>query len=147
MLDSGFCVAKALTQLAKKGVFGSALIKKRRYWPKEVNGDTIKAHFKESVVGDTDCFRMNLLGDNSKLEIHGFKEPDYIMMLMATYGTIERVGQEQTQKWKTEKTECRTTFQYPELMHNIFKYCHSVDDYDNQKQAPISIERTWSTNW
>ncbi len=53
---SGFCVAKALTQLARKDVFGSALIKKRRYWPKNVNSDMIKAHFKESAVGHTDGF-------------------------------------------------------------------------------------------
>ncbi len=45
---------------------------------------------------------MNLLEDNSKLDSHGFKEPDNIMMSMATYGTIEREGQEQTWAWKSE---------------------------------------------
>ncbi|KAG7362295.1 transposase IS4 [Nitzschia inconspicua] len=34
VLDSGFCVLKCLIELAKKGVYGSALIKKRKYWPK-----------------------------------------------------------------------------------------------------------------
>ncbi len=56
VLNSGFCDEKALIQLAKKGVFGSALIKERRYWPKDVNGDMIKAHYKASVVCSTDCF-------------------------------------------------------------------------------------------
>ncbi len=142
-----FVLPKALTQLAKNGVFGSALIKKCRYWPKDINRDMIKAHFKDYFLGHTDCFRMNLLEDNSKLDIHGFKEPDYIMMLMGTYGTIERVGQEQTRTWKSENAEYRTTFQYPELVHNHFKYRHAVDDNNNRRQAPVSIERTWSTNW
>ncbi len=88
--------------LAKKGVFGSVLIKERRYWPKVVNEDIIKAYFEESVVGHTDCFRTNLLEDNSGIDIYGFTEPDSIMMLMATYGNIERVGQEQSWAWKFE---------------------------------------------
>ncbi len=74
VLDSGFCVAKALIQLAKKGVLGSALIKKCQDWPQDVNRGIIKAHFKE----DTECFQMNLPKDNSKLDICGFKEPDLI---------------------------------------------------------------------
>ncbi len=78
-------------------------------------GTVKKDHLKESIVGQTDCLRMNLLEDNSKLDIHGFKELDYIMMLIATYGTIERVGQEQTRTWQSENTECRTTFQFLNL--------------------------------
>ena len=31
ILDSRLCVSKGLTELARKGVFASALIKKRRY--------------------------------------------------------------------------------------------------------------------
>ena len=31
ILDSGFCVLKGIIELCKKGVFPSALIKKRRY--------------------------------------------------------------------------------------------------------------------
>ena len=36
ILDSGFCVLKGIIELHKKGVFASALIKKRRYWLKFV---------------------------------------------------------------------------------------------------------------
>ena len=45
ILDSGVCVLKGIIELRKKGVFASASIKKRRYWPKYIKGDTIKAHF------------------------------------------------------------------------------------------------------
>ena len=33
IMDSGLCDTKGLVELQKKGVFGAALIKKRRYWP------------------------------------------------------------------------------------------------------------------
>jgi Transposase IS4 len=45
VIDSGFCVLKGLIELRKQGVFGAAIVKKRRYWPKYVNGDEIKTDF------------------------------------------------------------------------------------------------------
>ena len=47
ILDSGFCVLQAIMSLKKKGVFASALVKKRRYWPKHVKGDEIKEALKD----------------------------------------------------------------------------------------------------
>lgn len=34
ILDSGFCVLQGIVELCQRGVFASAVIKKRRYWPK-----------------------------------------------------------------------------------------------------------------
>jgi hypothetical protein len=51
VMDSGFCVLKAITELRKKGVFGAALIKKRRYWPKHIPGDDIIANFDGKEIG------------------------------------------------------------------------------------------------
>jgi hypothetical protein len=41
VLNSGFCVLKGIIQLHKNGLFGCALIKKRRYWPDGVPGDVM----------------------------------------------------------------------------------------------------------
>ena len=41
IMDSGFCVTKGLGDLRKKGLFGAAIIKKCRYWPSNIKGDTI----------------------------------------------------------------------------------------------------------
>jgi hypothetical protein len=41
----------ALISLKKKGVFTRALIKKHRYWPALVAGDTIDHYFDEKEVG------------------------------------------------------------------------------------------------
>ena len=51
IMDSGFCVLQGIVELKKKGVYATALIKKRRYWPKYVPGDSIIQHFQEKDVG------------------------------------------------------------------------------------------------
>jgi hypothetical protein len=51
ILDSGFCVLKGIVELKKRGVFASALVKKRRFWPKYIRGNDIKRHFKEKKWG------------------------------------------------------------------------------------------------
>ena len=53
ILDSGFCVLKALVELRKVGVFASSVIKKRKYWPKFVDGDKIDEKCKDLPVGET----------------------------------------------------------------------------------------------
>jgi hypothetical protein len=52
VLDSGFCVLKAIVELKKVGVFAGALIKKRRYWPALDAGDAIDSYFDNKQVGD-----------------------------------------------------------------------------------------------
>ena len=56
ILDSGFCMLKGIVELRKKGVFASALIKKRWYWPQFIHGDEIKEHFNNKQVVDTDSW-------------------------------------------------------------------------------------------
>ena len=85
ILDSGFCVLKGIIELRKNGVFASALIKKRRYWPKYIRGEEIKDHFKDKEVGNTNSWAGQL--DNVPFHVFAMKEPDYVMSLMSMYGT------------------------------------------------------------
>ena len=55
IMDSGFCVTKGLVKLRKKGVFGTAIIKKRRYWLANIKGDTIDARFYSKEVVSFDA--------------------------------------------------------------------------------------------
>ena len=57
ILDSGLCVLKGIIELKKRGVYASALIKNRKYWPKHIKGDDIKAHFDGKDVGDCDSWK------------------------------------------------------------------------------------------
>ena len=56
-----------------------------------MNVKRIKAHSKYCEVGDVDALPVYL--DGIKLDIHELKEPDYVMMLMTTYGNLEQVSE------------------------------------------------------
>ena len=57
ILDSGFCVLKGIVELKKRVVYASALIEKRKYWPKYIKGDAIRDHFKDKYVGDCESWK------------------------------------------------------------------------------------------
>ena len=74
--------------------FAVALIK-RRYWPKHVPGDEIIQHFAENDVRDADTIKDTM--DAIPFCIHAMKEPDYVMMLMSTYGMLLSMGETKKQ--------------------------------------------------
>ena len=43
--DSGFCVLKGFVGMLAHEVYGTAVIKKKRYWTKNCKGDAIEAFF------------------------------------------------------------------------------------------------------
>ena len=90
ILDSGFCVLQSLIKLKKRGCFAHPLIKKQRYWLKHILGDEIIAHFTDKEIGDADTISRIL--DEVPFYIFGMKEPDYIMQIMTTYGTMKQLG-------------------------------------------------------
>ena len=50
----------------------------------------MKKHFEDKNVGDVGAIAGKL--DNILSRYYAMKEPDYVMMLMSTYGTLERSG-------------------------------------------------------
>ena len=46
IMDSGFCVLLALTELLLVGVYSSAVIKKRRYWAKYIDEEGVSQNFQ-----------------------------------------------------------------------------------------------------
>ena len=143
-MSSGFCMLKGIIELRKNGVFASALIKKRRYWPKYIRGEEIKDHFKDKEVGDTNSWAGQL--DSVPFHVLAMKEPDYVMSLMSTYGTNRRDGYKETRRdWKENGATKNKSFVYPEVVHNHFKHRHAVDDHNARRHSPISIEVIWAT--
>ena len=47
IMESGLCVLKVLIGIYKRGVYGSLVAKKRRYWPGGIYGYQINAHFEK----------------------------------------------------------------------------------------------------
>jgi hypothetical protein len=151
VLDSGFCVWKGIIELKKVGVFAHALIKKRRYWPKDVNGDAISAHFADKDIGDVDAWPGEL--DGVQFHLFCMKEPDYIMSLMSTYGTTsaKHDQKEKRRHYKNSQNEnVMKSFRYPEVVANHYSYCGCMDDHNNKCQdggskQGLVVESTWST--
>ena len=80
-------------------------------------------------MGATDAWAGKL--DGVPFHIYAMKEPDYIMSLMSTYGTNQRVdGKETRRDWKENGINKTTMFKYPEVIDNHFRYRHSVDDHN-----------------
>ena len=122
IMDSGFCVLKGLVEMRKRGVFGSAMIKKRRYWPKHVDGEAIKQRFQSKEVGDADSIKGKM--DGCEFYLSCMKEPDYNLLFMTTYGTMERTGAMNTRKCNDGSTK---EFQYPDVVRNHYDMRDSVD--------------------
>ena len=51
LLDSGFGYLPCLVALNARGLFGTCVIKKRRYWPSGTEGDALLAEMQGKDVG------------------------------------------------------------------------------------------------
>lgn len=142
ILDSGFCVLKGIIELRKKGVFAAAVIKKRRYWPKYIDGGMVKEYFMSKEVGDVDSFGGCL--DGIPYHIFCMKDEGYTTMLMSTYGTNERMG-EAKRRILEKRQRQQIHFKYPEVVSNHYRFRHAVDDHNAKRHSPISFERVWGT--
>ena len=102
------------------------------------------AHFANKEVGDMDSWAGKL--DDVPFHIYSMKEPDYVILLMSTNGMNFRHSRKETQHdWKEGGVLMTKTFKYPEVVHNHFQNCHSVDDHNAKRHSPISIEVVWVT--
>jgi hypothetical protein len=147
VLDSGFCVLKALVQLKKVGMFACAVIKKHRYWPAFVPGEAINRELDnlELKVGDSLAITGKL--DGEEYFFWALKEPSYIMKMMATGGPLlaNDSCKKQKRKWIEGGVETSGTFQFPCPYDWHYKYRHAVDDHNNLRHALPSIEHTITT--
>ena len=84
-----------------------------------------------------------------RLAYHVFcmKEPDYVMKLMTTYGKLEPTYKRTHKKFKRSGIMETKEFMYTEVVANNFLHQHQVYDNNKWRHAPISIEKTWATNY
>ena len=149
ILDSGFCVLKGLIELRKVGVFASAVIKKRRYWPKDVPGDVMNERVNDRGLGYADSVKGTQ--DNIPYNLFMMKDKNFIMKLMSTYGGLTmKPDQKKTYRWykgETPQSDASVkTFKYPEPFANHYLYRHCVDDHNNLRHSVPSIEGTMVTH-
>jgi hypothetical protein len=140
VLDSGFCVLKGIIELKKVGIHAAALIKKRRYWPKHIDGQKILEYFQDKEIGFSNALKGKM--EDVDFYIHCVKEPDYVLMFMTSYGLPS--GHGHTQKRKTNDGRM-ITFQYPEVAANHYKFRDGVDNHNARRMYPVAIEEQMRT--
>ena len=145
IMDSGFYVIQALIELLLVGVFSSAVIKKRRYWPKYIDGEGIDQQFQTKEFGQ--CDSLPGIWSGKTFSIFCMKEENYTMKLMATYGALVEIDGSKTLRSlnAVNGEKFIRLFNYFEIFHNHFKFCHKVDDHNNSRHSPLSLEESWAT--
>ena len=72
------------------------------------------------------------------------KEPDYVMRIMATGGSL--LADDETCKLAHRGVgDSRVSFRYPRPYDWHFRYRHAVDDHNNLRHTLPSLEDTWVT--
>ena len=101
------------------GVYIQYLIKKRRYWLKNVPGDAIDSYLANKELGSAKTFRRVIKG--KPFLVHCHKDNSYVTKLMSTHGLINEIPSHKACRrvageWKT--------FNYtkPISRHNHSKY-------------------------
>ena len=146
VLDSGFFVAKGITELESKGVYAAALIKKRRHWPEVVHGDLIDTHFEDKEV--VYVVIIEVITEYNKLfTIFCMKEPYCVMKRIASWMTLNELEGSSTRRYFTDSsgTKEAKNFTYWKPFGFHFRYRHQVDDSNIWRHAYIYLERTWFT--
>jgi hypothetical protein len=129
----------------KSRAYSLALIKKRQYWPKYIPGNEVTRHFDDKKVGDTDALAGCLHG--VRFHVYAMKEPDYVLQLMSTYGSLTRMGNDRTRQIeKSDGTKSVATMKYPEVVYNHYKYRGPVDHNNSMRMHPIALEEVWKTH-
>ena len=141
---------KGIVELIKKGIFAAELIKKRRYWPRYVDSEMIKNHFLHKEVNAVDAIKgqfndVTIEIHCQTIEIHCLKEPNYTIMLMSSYGTLELMDEEKEKNYQDNNQNIVKKMKYPELVYNHYQYRDSIDAHNSSRMFPIAMEETWKT--
>ena len=148
ILDSGFCVLQGILELEKLGVYASALIKKRRYWPKHVPGDALDARLRTEQIGKFDAVK----GKKDGIDYHYFiqKDKDYTIKLMSTYGALIYCDSAPMKRRHIMSSSSNSHevvhFKHCKPFQDYYKARHCVDDHNNVRHSVPSIEGTWITH-
>lgn len=145
IMDSAFCQLKALISLQKHGVYATVVIKKRRYWPKYIDGDAMDAIVEKDPVGTAKCLKGTL--DGVPFTLVALRDTKHVLKLASTCGSMEPV--KETKRRRDPETKTVIEFHYPEMIATYYKARHAVDDNNNMRQGSMGLEEgfpvhTWN---
>jgi hypothetical protein len=94
-------------------------------------------------IGDTYVLHGEI--DDTQYDIFCMKEEDYVMKIMATYGSNCPPIRERLKGRRTTADGSKVQFEYIEPIAN-FDYRHCVDDNNHFRHMRPSLEETWKTH-
>lgn len=110
-----------------------------------ISGDMIDLKFCYGYkVGETDVLHGEL--DGISYDVFCMKEEDYVMKIMATYGTNCPPMRKRKSATRTLANGTKVEFDYIEPIANHFDFRHCVDDNNHLRHMRPSIEETWKTH-
>ena len=146
ILDSGFCVLKAIIEMKRHEICSCALIKKTRFWRTGVPGNAMDEHMETKEVSDVDAIQ----GSEGRVTYNLWimKEPDYTMKMMVTSGS--QTCRSTIRRWMEGGVEMTKEFAYTLPFYTLpfdhhFWYRHAVNDHNNLRHSLRSWEDTWVT--
>ena len=142
ILDSGFCVLEVLIELRKVGVFAGPLIKKWRYWPKNIKEDMIDTYFKDEEGGKIDLWNGKL--NDTPYNVFCLKKPDSVMKIMATHEELTLPEGQRKSTIVVRKDNGSTEinkFQDAVPFAYHFDYRNIVDNHNSLRHMYPSLEQ------
>ncbi len=138
-MDSAFAVLDGIVALRKHGVFAFAIVKKRRYWPKNIPGEELLEKTISLPLGGTVARVGKLDGEN--IVICGLRDNCFAILAVSSFGTL-LPGSEVLYR-KTDHGV--VSFKRPVLYEQFYFARHAVDDNNNLRQGWRGIEEIWET--
>ena len=138
-MDSGFCVLDGLLALKEKGIYAFAIIKKKRYWPKNVDGEALRVAAANIPLGQclTKQGECKIGQSTHRFFLLAQRDSSVVVLAMSTQGTIHPTG----------KLVHRgpQSFRRPAVFDEYYMARHSVDDNNNLRQGHRGVEAIWET--
>ena len=85
-----------------------------------------------------------------KFDLFCLKEPDYVMTLISTYGSLHTHPNQKESVRTDDKGKLIKTFKYTEVIANHYNYRGAVDEHNAYRhdcgtKHGLSLEETWKT--
>lgn len=146
VMDSAFCVVKAVKALYDSGLYATTLAKKRAEssgeWPHGVPGDRVREQMQGRPVGELHTLRGEYNG--MPLCLHAVNHPGYTLVLLATYGSSLLQGEAQQVRGVDGHL---FSYRRSEPISDYYDVRHAVDEHTNMRQRQrAGLEKVWGAS-
>lgn len=138
LLDSGFGYIPSVVQLKNKGLYATAVIKKKRAWPKHTQAEDAIQEMVGKDVGTIRVRRGRYKTSFGEEQIYLVALADslHTSLMLSNWATTRRTGDDKYRRVGNNVV----TFQYGEVQTHYYFGRHAVDDNNNNRQGCLSFE-------